>query len=98
VLSAVLHELAEALQASGAYLTAAQRMSDHNASDRLATAVLIEKAVKESTRAQRLFHCLQGRLAEAKWQDQTPQTDCERAAATFEPPLASAEDVSVKRP
>jgi hypothetical protein len=98
VLSDLLHNLAEALQASGTYLTAARRINGHSTSDAVPITELIEKATSELVRAQKAFHCLRAHLsAFEKRQDQKPEDSSGRATANFASPLASTEDDNLKK-
>jgi len=61
-LSDLLQELAEGLQSAGTYLSAARRISSHNASENTSIAEIIDKAASELMRAQTAFHRLRDHL------------------------------------
>ena len=62
-LSGLLHELAERLQSTGAYLSAASRISNSNASEHAPTTDIISKAADELLRAHSAFHRLRDHLS-----------------------------------
>ncbi len=59
----LLQELAEGLQSAGTYLSAARRISTHDASKQASIAEILEKAADEMMRAQTAFHRLRDHLA-----------------------------------
>ena len=58
----LLQELAEGLQSAGTYLSAARRISSHDASRHASIAEILEKAADEMARAQTAFHRLRDHL------------------------------------
>ena len=59
----LLHELAEGLQSTGTYLSAARRMSSNNASEQASTTDIVSKAADELMRAHTAFHRLRDHLS-----------------------------------
>lgn len=62
-LSGLLHELAEGLQSTGTYLSAARRLSNSHASGQASTSEMISKAADELMRAHTAFHRLRDHLS-----------------------------------
>jgi hypothetical protein len=63
-LSDFLHELAEGLQSTGTYLSAARRISSNNTPEHASAADMISKAADELMRAHTAFHRLRDHLSE----------------------------------